>query len=40
MLLDDNISMSIGHLDHVLTVYSSVGARDLEITWSHVWLSR
>ena len=34
MLPNDNVSMSVGHLDHVL-----IGARDLEITWYHVWLS-
>jgi len=39
----DNISMSVGHLDHVLlTVYFTarwIGARDLKITCrSHVWV--
>ena len=37
MLPNDNVSMSVGHLDHVLIVYSSM--EHVEITWSHVWLS-
>jgi len=35
MLPNDNVSMSLGHLDCL----QLDGARDLEITWSHVWLS-
>jgi len=32
MLPNDNVSMSVGHLDHVLTVYSSMEHCDLKIT--------
>jgi len=39
MLPIDNISMSVGHLDPGLDCLQLDGARDLEITWSHVWLS-
>jgi len=35
-LRNDNVSMSVGHLDQVLQLD---GACDLEITWSYVWLS-
>ena len=35
MLPNDNVSMSVGRLDCL----QLDGARDLEITWSHVWLS-
>jgi len=38
MLPNDNVPMSVGHLDHVLCLQLD-GARDLEITWCHVWLS-
>jgi len=33
VLPNDNLSMSVGHLDHVLILQLD-GARDLEITWS------
>jgi len=32
MLPNDNISMSVGHLDHVLIVYSSME----HVTWNHL----
>ena len=40
MLPNDNVTMSVGHLDYVFIVYSSMEHVTWNhLTWSHVWLS-